>query len=44
MCVVDELLVDEKLLDAVYQAQRRRHPQSRTRGGQQTPAEVALRN
>lgn len=43
MQVVDELLEDEKLLDAVYEAQGRRHPQSRTRGRQQTPAEVALR-
>jgi IS5 family transposase len=43
MCVVDELLEDEKLLDTVYEAQGRRHPQSRTRGRQQTPAEVALR-
>jgi IS5 family transposase len=43
MRVVDELLEDEKLLDAVYEAQGRRHPQSRTRGRQQTPAEVALR-
>ena len=30
-------------MDAVYEAQGRRHPQSRTRGRQQTPAEVALR-
>ena len=43
MCVVDELLEDEKLLDTVYEAQGKRHPQSRTRGRQQTPAEVALR-
>lgn len=43
MRVVDELLEDEKLLEAVYEAQGRRHPQSRTRGRQQTPAEVALR-
>lgn len=41
--VVDELLEDEKLLDAVYEAQGKRHPQSRTRGRQQTPAEVVLR-
>ena len=43
MCVVDELLEDEKLLDTVYEAQGKRHPQSRMRGRQQTPAEVALR-
>ena len=43
MDVVDELLEDEALVDAVYKAQGRRHPQSRTRGRQQTPAEVALR-
>jgi IS5 family transposase len=43
MCVVDELLEDEQLLDTVYEAQGKRHPQSRTRGRQQTPAEVALR-
>jgi len=43
MRVVDELLEEEKLLDAVYEAQGRRHPQSRTRRRQQTPAEVALR-
>ena len=43
MQVVDELLQDEQLVDAVYEAQGKRHPQSRTRGRQQTPAEVALR-
>lgn len=43
MRVVDELLEDEKLLDAVYEAQGKRHAQSRVRGRQQTPAEVALR-
>ena len=43
MQVVDELLEDEELVDAVYEAQGKRHPQSRTRGRQQTPAEVALR-
>ncbi len=40
---VDELLEDEELVDAVYEAQGKRHPQSRLRGRQQTPAEVALR-
>src|ERR1700751_5044642 len=43
MQVVDELLEDEELVDVVYEAQGKRHPQSRTRGRQQTPAEVALR-
>lgn len=43
MRAVDELLEDEELVEAVYQAQGRRHPQSRIRGRQQTPAEVALR-
>jgi len=43
MQVVDELLEDEELVDAVYEAQGKRHPQSRLRGRQQTPAEVALR-
>jgi IS5 family transposase len=43
MRVVDELLEDEAILDAVYQAQGRRHSQSRTRGRHQTPAEVVLR-
>lgn len=43
MQVVDELLEDEQLVDAVYEAQGNRHRQSRTRGRHQTPAEVALR-
>ncbi len=43
MRVVDELLEDEELVDAVYDAPGKRHPQSRFRGRQQTPAEVALR-
>src|SRR2546422_3434918 len=43
MRVVDELLEDEELVDAVYEAQGKRHRQSRLRGRQQTPAEVALR-
>lgn len=43
MRAVDALLEDEELLDAVYDAQGKRHPQSRQRGRQQTPAEVALR-
>jgi len=43
MRAVDELLEDDAMLDAVYQAQGRRHDQSRTRGRHQTPAEVVLR-
>src|SRR5215467_2424651 len=43
MRVVDELLEDAELLDAVYEAQGKRHKKSRVRGRQQTPAEVALR-
>ncbi len=31
MQVVDELLEDEELVDVVYEAQGKRHPQSRTR-------------
>jgi len=34
---------NEQLLDTVYEAQGERHPQSRSRGRMQTPAEVALR-
>jgi transposase, IS5 family len=43
MRVVDQLLEDEELLEAVYQAQGKRRRRSRTRGRRQTPAEVALR-
>jgi transposase, IS5 family len=43
MRVVDELLEDEGLVDAVYEAQGERHERSRTLGRPQTPAEVALR-
>jgi transposase, IS5 family len=43
MRLVDELLEDEQLVDTVYEAQGERHPQSRSRGRMQTPAEVALR-
>lgn len=43
MRAVDELLEDDGLLDAVYDAQGQRHSQSRTRGRHQTPAEVVLR-
>ena len=41
--VVDELLEDEERVDAACEAQGKRHPQSRQRGRQQTPAQVALR-
>src|SRR5258708_12822600 len=40
---VDRLLEDEQLLDTIYEAQGERYPQSRRRGGKQTPAEVVLR-
>lgn len=43
MRAVDELLEDDELLDAVYEAQGKRHSHSRTRGRSQTPAEVVLR-
>jgi len=43
MRVVDELLEDEQRLQAVYQAQGKRHGGSGTRGRRQRPAEVALR-
>ena len=40
---VDQLLEDAALVESVYDAQGKRHPNSRTRGRVQTPAEVALR-
>lgn len=43
MRVVDRLLQDEALLDHVYNAQAKRHKQSRTRGRKQTPSDVVLR-
>ena len=39
----DEMLDDEELIEAVYEALRRRRPNSGTRGRKGTPAEVALR-
>src|SRR5256712_602452 len=39
----DRLLEDAALGGRVYEAQGKRHPQSRSRGRAQTPAEVALR-
>src|SRR5499425_1409357 len=43
MRVVDAVLEDEQLLDTVFEAQGKRHEQSRRRGRMQTPAEVVLR-
>ena len=40
---VDQLLEDAALVEGVYEAQGKRHPNSRTRGRTQTPAEVVLR-
>ena len=40
---VDQLLEDAALVESVYDAQGKRHPNSRRRGRTQTPAEVALR-
>ena len=39
----DAILEDEQLLDLVYEQLGRRHPQSRKRGRNSTPAEVVLR-
>src|SRR5437899_7355212 len=39
----DRLLEDAALVESVYEAQGKRHPQSRSRGRAKTPAEVALR-
>lgn len=39
----DEILDDEQLIDTVYEALRRRHPQSATRGRKGTPAEIVIR-
>ena len=43
MRAVDELLEDDELLSAVYEAQGKRHDGSRSVGRPQTPAEVVLR-
>jgi transposase, IS5 family len=40
---VDGVLEDEPVLDTIYEAQGERYPQSRSRGREQTPAEVVLR-
>src|SRR5215472_14565126 len=39
----DAVLADETIVSAVYEALAARHPQSRSRGRQATPAEVVLR-
>jgi IS5 family transposase len=39
----DEILDDEELINTVYEALRRRHPQSATRGRKGTPAEIVIR-
>jgi transposase, IS5 family len=43
MTQVDEMLADETIVAAVYEALAQRHPQSRRRGRRGTPAEVVLR-
>src|SRR2546428_12722010 len=39
----DRLLEDAALVEGVYEAQGKRHPQSRSRGRAQTPAAAGLR-
>ena len=39
----DEVLADEEIVAAVYEALAKRHPKSRCRGRRGTPAEVVLR-
>ncbi len=39
----DEVLADEQLVAAVYEALSRRHPKSRSRGRRSAPAEMVLR-
>src|SRR3977135_571410 len=43
MAYADQVLADEELVTAVYQALGQRHPKSKSRGRQGTPAEVVLR-
>src|SRR5215472_14497771 len=43
MAEADQLLEDEELIEAVYEAQGERHQHSATLGRKQTPAEVVLR-
>ena len=40
---VDEVLADDQIVAAVYEALAKRHPKSRSRGRQGTPAETVLR-
>src|SRR6266700_937748 len=39
----DEVLADEQIVAAIYDALAKRHPKSRSRGRPGTPAEVVLR-
>jgi len=43
MTHADQVLIDERIVAAVYEALARRHPKSRSRGRLGTPAEVVLR-
>jgi IS5 family transposase len=43
MAQADAVLADEQLVATVYEALAKRHPKSRSRGRQGTPAEVVLR-
>jgi transposase, IS5 family len=43
MAYADQVLADEALVAAVYEALGKRHPKSKSRGRQGTPAEVVLR-
>jgi IS5 family transposase len=43
MAHADRVLADEALVAAVYEALGKRHPKSKSRGRQSTPAEVVLR-
>jgi hypothetical protein len=43
MIEADQLLEDEELIEAIYEAQGERHEHSATRGRGQTAAEIVLR-
>jgi transposase, IS5 family len=43
MLHADQVLADERIVAAVYEALAKRHPKSRSRGRRGTPAEVVLR-
>jgi transposase, IS5 family len=43
MLHADQVLADERIVAAVYEALTKRHPKSRSRGRRGTPAEVVLR-